>query len=132
LDGALEADSTRFNVVLVGGLGDEGDRFEKHLSEEELQWRAEAKQQQTTYLKQWSQVFANYRKLMSEAPAVVDEKRTEHQLKLAAARKELQRLNSIRAQYYEQEKSLEPGVQSHGRVWLFLNTVSLSDPVASN
>jgi hypothetical protein len=102
-------------------LGDAGEQFEKRLTEEEEEWRTEAREQQAAHLKEWAQVFARYRGLMAAAAKAPESTREEHQIDLAAAREEMARLNSIRSRLYEQEQSLQPGVQTHGRVWLFLN-----------
>jgi hypothetical protein len=113
-------------------VGDVGKQFQKELNAEEEAWRKAARVEQQEYLKQWSRAFARYRELMAGTVNLPESARAEHQTRLAAARDEMARLNAVRARSHEQEEALKPGVQTHGRVWLFLNAQSQEKPVASN
>jgi hypothetical protein len=104
-------------------VGDVGQRFEKQLSPEEETWRQEAKEQQSVFFKEWTRVFARYRELMAAKTKVseVDDQQ------LAAAREEMNRINTVRQRFFEKGHALEAGTQTHGKVWLFLNTGSPKD-----
>lgn len=101
-------------------LGDFGGEFEKQLSDEEKAWRAKARRQQTNLLKSWATLFRNYRRLLQTPKPKQAEPRHRREEKLAELRQELQRLKRIRERYHREEQALKPGMQSHGRVWLFL------------
>jgi hypothetical protein len=101
-------------------LGDHGGEFEKELSEEEKQWREEARRQQAELLSSWAGVFGDYRRLLQTPEPEQPELRQKREEKLAALRERLQLLKRIRDEYYRKEEALEPGKQYHGRVWVFL------------
>jgi hypothetical protein len=113
-------------------VGDVGKQFQKQLTAEEEEWRKQARDEQEDFLKEWARAFARYRELMAATAKVPPDTRAEHQTKLTAARDEMVRLNAVRNRSHEQEEALKSGVQTHGRVWLFLNSGSQPKPVASN
>lgn len=100
-------------------VGDFGPPFEKILSDDELQWRDEAKQQQAEFLTQWAGTFQQYRRLLAQQP---NEPANSITTDIARLRAELVQLNAIRTRYRQQEQALQPGQQYHGRVWVFLRT----------
>jgi hypothetical protein len=110
--------------LLVGVVG---QQFEKQLSAEEEAWRQEAKDQQSVFFKEWARVFARYRELMAATSKVSEGDRVRHDQQLAAAREEMNRLNTVRRRFFENEDALKPGSQFHGNVWLFLNVGSSNE-----
>lgn len=101
-------------------LGDFGDKFEKQLSEEETQWREEARHQQAELLRSWATVFREYRQTLQTPEPSDAGLREQRQRDLETLRERLRRLNAIRNKNYQEEQALEPGTQHHGRVWVFL------------
>jgi hypothetical protein len=99
-------------------VGDTGKPFDKVLSAEEDAWRKEAQQKQAETFTAWAAVFARYRQLAADArdPSSAELFRGE----LAELRGKLVELNAVRERYFQQEQFLQPGRQTHGRVWLFL------------
>ncbi|MBC8874606.1 MAG: VCBS repeat-containing protein [Planctomycetes bacterium] len=109
-------------------LGDCGEEFEKKLSEEESQWREEARHQQADLLKSWATVFRDYRRVL-QTPKPTDP--GQRQQELETLRKRMRRLNDIRNKNFREEQALEPGVQCHGRVWVFLRNGPNSEPIGN-
>ena len=104
-------------------VGDFGHPFDKVLSEEEKQWRDEARSQQAEFLEQWAQTFREYRQLSAQSGGANADS-DQVQEALARARADMVRLNEIRSRYHHQEQALKPGKQYHGRVWVFLRRSS--------
>jgi len=101
-------------------LGDCGDKFEKQLSEEEIQWREETRNQQAELLRSWATVFREYRQALQTPEPSDAGLREQHQRDLETLRERLRWLNDIRNSHHREEQALEPGTQHHGRVWVFL------------
>ena len=111
-------------------VGDVGERFEKELSDEEEAWREQARNQQASFLKDWSRVFSRYRSLMATTSSTNQVSPVKDSEEITLAREEMARLNAVRKQYYEEAESLKPGTHTHGRVWLFLRAGLEADAVA--
>ncbi|MFO7906882.1 MAG: FG-GAP-like repeat-containing protein [Pirellulaceae bacterium] len=125
--GSPRGDHARICVVDFNGdgrddilLGDCGDQFEKTLSDEEVRWREEAREQQARMLRSWAGVFREYRALLGSPLPEQEDARRQREQELARLRRELQRQSAIRNKYYREEQALDAGMQRHGRVWLFL------------
>ena len=101
-------------------LGDRGEEFEKKLSEEESQWREEARHQQADLLKSWATVFRDYRRVLQTPKPTDAGQREQRQQEIETLRERMRRLNDIRNKHYREEQALESGMQCHGRVWVFL------------
>jgi len=105
-------------------VGDCGSKFEKTLSAEEQAWREKAQVGQTALLRDWSQVFHDYRDLLRKPEPKTSDQRADRDSRLRSLRGEMMRLKALRNSFFRKEQALMPGEQRHGRVWLFLRDMT--------
>jgi VCBS repeat protein len=101
-------------------IGDCGEQFMKEFSQKEQEWLTKTRQTQSDLLAQWSQAFAEYRRLLKTAEPADRSAAEDRQLRLAALRGQMQRLDTLREKQGREEKALREQMQYHGRVWVVL------------
>ncbi len=100
-------------------LGDFGGRFEKKLTEQDNQEKARRKQEQSRLLKEWAGVYRQV-KTMSSQKADSEAKAKILAARLRDLKATLAGINRKREFAQRSELAIKPGLQYHGRVWLFL------------
>jgi hypothetical protein len=108
-------DDGRLDLV----VGDYGSQFDKILSAEEGQWQQRARTKQAELLTEWAGVFKRYRDALAQLKAAPQDELL-FKPEIDELRERLVSLNLLRDSWYQQEQLLQPGRQSHGRIWLFL------------
>lgn len=111
-------------------VGDFGKSFPKRLTEEEQLWREAARTRQNELFSSWSGTFQEYRDLLRRLETGDGDNTKELEHRLGETRQRLVTLKSLRVRYHREEQALQPGLQYHGHVWLYLGRPSeaLSEP----